>query len=112
MLEPIDRECRIFIKALRKTAEKTRRAHVLVEDIRQRTGFGDDTLDAIIEFLVELHILKSNDERGGYTSVYLTQKGRHYAAYRWYEFRSTILFSILLPFIISALSGVLTALLL
>lgn len=111
MLEPIDRECKNFIKALRKTAEKTRHAHVCVDDIGDLTGFDEDTLDAIIEFLAELHILKSDDERGGYTTVYLTQKGRHYAAYRWYEFRSTILFSIVLPVIISAISGVLTALL-
>lgn len=111
MLEPLDKECRKFLKTLRKLAEKTQRSHVLVEDIGEKGGFSEDTMCSIIEFLCELRILKCDNCGGDYCTVYLTQRGRHYTAYRWYEFKKTIVFSILLPLIISAISGALTALL-
>lgn len=111
-LEPIDPQCRKFLRALKKAQIKSGKITVEVEEIERLTNFTCADIARIAEFLSDMRIIKIDCfDTGGYAGFHLTQRGMMYNRYRWYDFKKTVIFSIILPLIISAVSGSLTALL-
>ncbi len=111
-LEPIDPECRKFLRALKRAQLKSGLETIEIDTVTEMTKYKRNVVCRIAEFLEDMRIIGIDKyDTGGYAGFHLTQRGRMYNRYRWYEFRSTVLFSIVLPLIISAVSGALTALL-
>lgn len=110
-LEPIDPDCRKFLKAMRKYMAKHRSAAISTNDLIMALGWDYEIVCRVADFLEELHIIKIDSTDNMYCGFYPTQLGWRYNSYRWYNFKHTILFSVILPLFISAISGVLTSLL-
>lgn len=110
-LEPLDPECRKFLKAIRNAMVKHKFKAVPASKLEEALKCDYDDICRIAEFLEELHIVKIDKYDSIYEGFRLTQRGRMYNRYRWYDFKQTVFFSIILPLIISAVSGALTALL-
>lgn len=110
-MQYIDKGCRRFLKVVKKISISQNTDRVRVADIAQAMKCSEFEVDVIIEFLIDLHIIKVDSCGGEYTAVHLTRLGLCYNAYRWSDFKKTVLFSIILPLIISAVSGSLTSLL-
>ncbi len=111
-LQPIDPECRKFLKCLKKLQIKSGNPSVEIAEMEQMMNEDRSVIIRIADFLEELRIIAIDTyDSGSYAGFHVTQLGRYYNRYRWYDFKKTVLFSIILPLIISAVSGALTALL-
>ncbi len=112
-LQPIDPECRRFLKNLREEQTASQSQTVDFETMAERMNMKEYEIIRIADFLSDMRIIVIDSyENGGYAGFHISQLGRFYNRYRWYDFKKTVLFSIILPLIISAVSGALTSLLL
>lgn len=111
-LQPIDPECRKFLKCLKTAQTKSKKISVEFSEMEKLMDMERSDIIRIAAFLEEMRIIVIDCyDTGGFAGFHTTQLGRFYNRYRWYDFKKTALFSILLPLIISAVSGALTALL-
>lgn len=116
MLPYIDPECKRFLKAVKKICTSQNTDTAFIEALEAETKLSRQHLCDIADFLESLHIVTVDyysDNTGNkvIAGVHPTQLGRHYLRYRFQDFTKTVLFSIILPLIISAVSGSLTSLL-
>lgn len=111
-LQPIDPECRRFLKCLKSAQTKGKIQTVEISEMEELMEKDSAEIIRIADFLEEMRIITIDRyDTGAFAGFHTTQLGRFYNRYRWYDFRKTVLFSIILPLIISAVSGALTALL-
>ena len=111
-LQPIDPECRRFLKCLKRAQIKSGNPSVEISEMETLMNMETSEIIRIADFLEELRIITVDCyQNGGCAGFHNTQLGRYYNRYRWYDFKKTVVFSTVLPLVISAVSGALTALL-
>lgn len=113
MLPYIDPECRNVLRAVRKICEENNSKTADIGEISERTGYREFVVITVAEFLENRGIVVIDEYGGGNAAgIHLTQLGRHYCRYKARDFMKTVFFSVILPLIVSAISGTLTTLLL
>lgn len=110
-LEPIDPDCRKFLKAMRKHMAKHKSAAISTQELIKVLDWELENIYRVADFLEEMHIIRIDETENMYCGFRPTQLGWRYNRYRWYNFKHTFIFSVLLPLVISAISGALTSLL-
>lgn len=113
MLPYIDPECKKVLRAARKICEENNINTAEIGEISERTGYREFTVVTVAEFLENRGVIVIDEYGDGSAAgIHLTQLGRHYCRYKVRDFLKTVFFSVILPLIVSAISGALTTLLL
>ena len=113
MLPYIDPECKKVLRAVRKICEENSCDTASIEEIAERTKYRERVVISVAEFLENRGVVIIDEFSGGTPAgIHPTQLGRHYCRYKARDFLKTVFFSVILPLIVSAISGALTTLLL
>lgn len=113
MLPYIDPECKKVLRAARKICEENNRDTAEIEEIAKRTKYRERVVVSVAEFLENRGVVIIDEySDGNPAGIHPTQLGRHYCRYKARDFLKTVFFSVILPLIVSAISGALTTLLL